>query len=88
MILLHALLHANARAFAPSPALILPQRDHGGGLTLRRAEPPSGAAADPWTYRRPRPPYVPGRIDDPDYVRIFDTTLRDGEQGCACESGE
>eukprot|EP00934_Nitzschia_sp_Nitz4_P006648 Nitzschia sp. Nitz4//scaffold66_size103028//72209//74243//NITZ4_004506-RA/size103028-snap-gene-0.143-mRNA-1//-1//CDS//3329556374//6638//frame0 len=30
--------------------------------------------------RRPRPPYVPGRIDDPDYVRIFDTTLRDGEQ--------
>lgn len=30
--------------------------------------------------RRSRPEYVPGRIDDPDYVRIFDTTLRDGEQ--------
>ena len=30
--------------------------------------------------RRPRPKYVPGVIDDPDYVRIFDTTLRDGEQ--------
>jgi len=30
--------------------------------------------------RRPRPEYIPGRIDDPDYVRIFDTTLRDGEQ--------
>lgn len=30
--------------------------------------------------RRPRPAYVPGKIDDPDYVRIFDTTLRDGEQ--------
>ena len=30
--------------------------------------------------RRPRPPYVPGEIPDPDYVRIFDTTLRDGEQ--------
>lgn len=30
--------------------------------------------------RKPRPEYVPGRIDDPDYVRIFDTTLRDGEQ--------
>ena len=29
---------------------------------------------------RKRPEYVPGRIDDPDYVRIFDTTLRDGEQ--------
>ena len=30
--------------------------------------------------RKPRPPYIPGKIDDPDYVRIFDTTLRDGEQ--------
>ena len=30
--------------------------------------------------RRPRPEYVPGKISDPDYVRIFDTTLRDGEQ--------
>jgi 2-isopropylmalate synthase len=29
---------------------------------------------------KPRPEYIPGRIDDPDYVRIFDTTLRDGEQ--------
>lgn len=30
--------------------------------------------------RKPRPPYIPGVISDPDYVRIFDTTLRDGEQ--------
>jgi 2-isopropylmalate synthase len=30
--------------------------------------------------RRPRPEYIPGHIPDPDYVRIFDTTLRDGEQ--------
>jgi 2-isopropylmalate synthase len=30
--------------------------------------------------RRPRPEYIPGYISDPDYVRIFDTTLRDGEQ--------
>ena len=30
--------------------------------------------------RKPRPPYIPGSIPDPDYVRIFDTTLRDGEQ--------
>jgi 2-isopropylmalate synthase len=30
--------------------------------------------------RKPRPPYTPGHIPDPDYVRIFDTTLRDGEQ--------
>jgi len=27
-----------------------------------------------------RPEYVPGKISDPGYVRIFDTTLRDGEQ--------
>ena len=31
---------------------------------------------------RKRPEYVPNRIDDPNYVRIFDTTLRDGEQRC------
>lgn len=30
--------------------------------------------------RRPRPEYIPNHISDPDYVRIFDTTLRDGEQ--------
>jgi 2-isopropylmalate synthase len=29
---------------------------------------------------RRRPEYFPSRIDDPNYVRIFDTTLRDGEQ--------
>ena len=27
-----------------------------------------------------RPKYIPNKIDDPNYVRIFDTTLRDGEQ--------
>nr|XP_048333137.1 2-isopropylmalate synthase 2, chloroplastic-like [Ziziphus jujuba var. spinosa] len=27
-----------------------------------------------------RPEYIPNRISDPNYVRIFDTTLRDGEQ--------
>ncbi|GFY92899.1 methylthioalkylmalate synthase-like 4 [Actinidia rufa] len=30
--------------------------------------------------RRTRPDYVPNRISDPLYVRVFDTTLRDGEQ--------
>jgi len=30
--------------------------------------------------RNPRPQYIPGSISDPNYVRIFDTTLRDGEQ--------
>merc|ERR1719155_415248 len=32
------------------------------------------------TMRHSRPSYVPGEIADPGYVRIFDTTLRDGEQ--------
>ncbi|XP_047330475.1 2-isopropylmalate synthase A-like [Impatiens glandulifera] len=27
-----------------------------------------------------RPEYIPNKISDPNYVRIFDTTLRDGEQ--------
>lgn len=36
---------------------------------------PAAAAASP-----ARPEYIPNRIDDPNYVRIFDTTLRDGEQ--------
>jgi 2-isopropylmalate synthase len=34
----------------------------------------------PGTTQRKRPEYIPNRIDDPNYVRIFDTTLRDGEQ--------
>ncbi|KAK4833602.1 hypothetical protein QYF36_007958 [Acer negundo] len=40
--------------------------------------------------QRSRPEYVPGRISDPNYVRIFDTTLRDGEQspGAALTSKE
>ena len=36
--------------------------------------PPTSAAGNS------RPEYIPNRIDDPTYVRIFDTTLRDGEQ--------
>lgn len=48
------------------------------------------SAASPGETRKSRPKYVPGRIDDPDYVRIFDTTLRDGEQspGATLTSGE
>ena len=30
--------------------------------------------------RAPRPEYIPGKIEDQSYVRVFDTTLRDGEQ--------
>merc|ERR1740124_331108 len=41
---------------------------------------PSPTSAPTQPQRRPRPPYHPSQISDPDYVRIFDTTLRDGEQ--------
>ncbi|KAL0699660.1 hypothetical protein Bca4012_055782 [Brassica carinata] len=34
----------------------------------------------PHSLRRRRPDYIPNRISDPNYVRVFDTTLRDGEQ--------
>jgi hypothetical protein len=45
-------------------------------LTIRAAAAAEGKAP----AQRKRPEYIPNRIDDPDYVRIFDTTLRDGEQ--------
>ena len=40
----------------------------------------SGSSTSGLPERKPRPKYVPGVISDPEYVRIFDTTLRDGEQ--------
>ena len=40
----------------------------------------SGSGADAPVTRASRPAYVPGVISDPRYVRVFDTTLRDGEQ--------
>ena len=39
-----------------------------------------GAVETAQAQIKTRPEYIPGRIDDPLYVRIFDTTLRDGEQ--------
>lgn len=46
------------------------------GRQLVRAEASGNGAASAIK----RPEYIPNRIDDPNYVRIFDTTLRDGEQ--------
>ncbi|XP_042417057.1 2-isopropylmalate synthase A-like [Zingiber officinale] len=41
----------------------------------------AGARAGSITFSlSSRPEYIPNRIPDPNYVRIFDTTLRDGEQ--------
>jgi 2-isopropylmalate synthase len=49
--------------------------------TLQAAvESTTAAGSSSFPVRKRRPPYIPGMIDDPDYVRIFDTTLRDGEQ--------
>ena len=55
----------------------------------RRRRQPANTRPSPAAQAVParkRPEYVPNRIDDPNYVRIFDTTLRDGEQRCACSS--
>lgn len=41
---------------------------------------------EPEVVRNPRPEYIPSRIDDPEYVRVFDTTLRDGEQSPGASS--
>ncbi|KAG9140304.1 hypothetical protein Leryth_023936 [Lithospermum erythrorhizon] len=37
-------------------------------------------SSDSAPLKRQRPEYTPAHISDPKYVRIFDTTLRDGEQ--------
>ena len=43
-----------------------------------------GPPDDASVVREPRPEYIPSKIDDPNYVRVFDTTLRDGEQSPDC----
>lgn len=53
-------------------------------VTAASPEPPAGpliVEETPVSVPPPsRPQYIPGQISDPNYVRIFDTTLRDGEQ--------
>jgi 2-isopropylmalate synthase len=80
-----ALLAASASAFAP----VAPNRvaAHSSAVstsvapvTLKKKVVLFSSNGEEPAIRRPRPEYFPGRIDDPDYVRIFDTTLRDGEQ--------
>jgi len=55
-------------------ALALPAAGLVAPVAHRRTSTARPATAEP------RPEYVPGVISDPGYVRIFDTTLRDGEQ--------
>ncbi|CAN7096254.1 unnamed protein product [Brassica rapa subsp. narinosa] len=47
-------------------------------LSCSISDPPPPLPPHP--LRRRRPDYIPNRISDRNYVRIFDTTLRDGEQ--------
>mmetsp|Transcript_27107 Transcript_27107/g.48916 ORF Transcript_27107/g.48916 Transcript_27107/m.48916 type:complete len:660 (+) Transcript_27107:187-2166(+) len=82
-------------AFTPSHlngnAILSQQRSIASSSTISTSISPTTAtalssanSADPAIaelyIRRTRPEYIPGHISDPDYVRIFDTTLRDGEQ--------
>ena len=90
-----ALRHSGTATHAQQPAMLASQRVGSlAARPCRLAAPRRAAAATPrrrccvsasgdiaaLPERPPRPKYYPGRIDDPTYVRIFDTTLRDGEQ--------
>ncbi|KAL3752698.1 hypothetical protein ACJRO7_000149 [Eucalyptus globulus] len=58
-----------------------PQRASSSVIRCSAAPPPPPPQPEgPTTAPPPRPEYIPNRIPDPNYVRIFDTTLRDGEQ--------
>lgn len=49
-------------------------------FAARVCQPSRAVRVSARASRGTRPEYIPNRIDDPNYVRIFDTTLRDGEQ--------
>ena len=68
-------------ASRPGGGLVPQLRGTSSRVVLPRASSSaaSSAPASP-PAPKPRPAYIPNRIDDPTYVRIFDTTLRDGEQ--------
>mmetsp|Transcript_29214 Transcript_29214/g.40879 ORF Transcript_29214/g.40879 Transcript_29214/m.40879 type:complete len:666 (+) Transcript_29214:177-2174(+) len=89
------LASSSCSAFAPAPryaSTVSTVRVNDAPAWTRRSRVAVASSAsaedngemDPATaalyVRKARPDYKPGAIDDPDYVRIFDTTLRDGEQ--------
>lgn len=80
-----------SEAFAPvplsygralSPPVVGSHNANRGSVTAAwsSTEDEDDNTSDTVVVRKSRPPYVPGHIEDPNYVRIFDTTLRDGEQ--------
>ena len=73
-----AAIKRGARARARGAAGRSQTRLGGRGVIL--ASTGGGAPVDADVVRAPRPEYIPNKIDDPNYVRVFDTTLRDGEQ--------
>ena len=73
----------SAPALGARRAVARAPRAAGSRLAARRrgaVARASEAPADADVVRAPRPEYIPSRIDDENYVRVFDTTLRDGEQ--------
>jgi len=81
----------NASARPLRAALVLTKNRNGAGsgtvsccsrmrMRVMAVQSSESESSNPNAPQRKRPEYIPGRIDDPNYVRIFDTTLRDGEQ--------
>ena len=75
----HELVHRQCRHQWRVP-LQRVRRPHRAQAAARRAAVCIAAGNGAIAAPRVRPQYVPHRIEDPNYVRIFDTTLRDGEQ--------
>lgn len=75
---------SNAFAFSPSSHLsktsVMPSSIVHNHFKSTTSLGMTSDATEALYVRRPRPEYIPNHIPDPDYVRIFDTTLRDGEQ--------
>ncbi|KAL3752565.1 hypothetical protein ACJRO7_000037 [Eucalyptus globulus] len=64
-----------------SPSVLPPpQRASFSVIRCSTAPPPPPPQSEGPTTAPPRLKYIPNRIPDPNYVHIFDTTLRDGEQ--------
>ncbi|GMY32378.1 2-isopropylmalate synthase 1, chloroplastic-like isoform X4 [Fagus crenata] len=68
----HSPLH-----FSTKHSLLSPPKKTSISCSLPQTPTPTPTNSTP---TRHRPDYIPNRIADPAYVRIFDTTLRDGEQ--------
>ena len=79
---------ATSAAFTPSTPAFRVANVNVNAVSNNKAAPRSKTSLNAFSAeeieilykRRPRPEYIPNHIPDPDYVRIFDTTLRDGEQ--------